>query len=283
MMRFLAQIIAWLNAVMNGLGRFLLAPVIETLPGWLSNTIVAAVMGVVMLIIFKYTSNQQAISRVRDNIKANMLALKLFKDSMAVTFQSQGRLFRGALMLLVHAIRPLLVMIVPVSLILAQLALWYQARPLLPGETAVITMKLSGQPNAPWPEEYSLEPTSAVDVNVGPLRVLSKREICWTIQARQNSNQLLIFQVDQETFEKELAIGSGFMPVSLERPGWHWTSILYNPREKPFTPKSVVESISISYPNRPSWSSGTDWWIAYFFGASMVFALIAKPFLKVKI
>ncbi len=282
MTRFLAQIIAWLNIIMNGLGRFLLAPLIETLPGWLSNTIVAAVMGVIMLIIFKYTSNQQAISRVRDNIKANMLALKLFKDSMAVTFQSQGRLLRGALLLLVHAVRPLLVMIVPVSLILAQLALWYQARPLQVGEPAVVVMKLNGEIDAPWPK-VGLETTSAVEVNVGPFQVKSKREICWEIKARQNGNQPLIFRVGQENFEKELAIGPGFMPVSLERPGWHWTSVLYNPREKPFAPKSVVEFISITYPDRPTWTSGTDWWIAYFFIASMVFALIAKPFLKVKI
>ncbi len=282
MTRFLAQIIAWLNTVMNGLGRFLLAPVIGTLPGWLSNTIVAAVMGVILLIIFKYTSNQQAISRVRDNIKANMLALKLFKDSMAVTLQSQGRLLRGALLLLVHAVRPLLVMVVPVSLILAQLALWYQSRPLRAAESAVVIMKLTGEADAPWPK-VTLESMPAAEVTIGPVRVVSKREIYWEIKARQNSNQPLVFQVDQEKFEKELAIGSGFMPVSFERPGWHWTSIFNNPREKPFAPESVVQSISITYPDRPTWTSGTDWWIAYFFVASMVFALIAKPFLKVKI
>ncbi len=282
MTRFLAQITAWLNTVMNGLGRFLLAPLIETLPGWLSNTIVAAVMGVIMLIIFKYTSNQQAISRVRDNIKANMLALKLFKDSMAVTLQSQGRLLRGALLLLVHAVRPLLVMVVPVSLILAQLALWYQSRPLRAAESAVVMMKLTGEADAPWPK-VTLESMPAAEVTIGPVRVVSKREIYWEIKARQNSNQPLIFQVDQDKVEKELAIGKGFMPVSAERPGWHWTSIFNNPREKPFAPNSVVQSISITYPDRPTWTSGTNWWIAYFFGASMVFALIAKPFLKVKI
>ncbi|MCK4851149.1 MAG: hypothetical protein KAT11_07355 [Phycisphaerae bacterium] len=282
MTRILAQIIAWLNVPMNALGRFLLGPLIGTLPGWLSNTIVAAVMGVILLIIFKYTSNQQAISRVRDNIKANTLALKLFKDSMAVTFQSQGRLLRGALLLLVHAVRPLLVMIVPVSLILAQLALWYQARPLQVGEPAVVVMKLNGEIDAPWPK-VSMESMPAAELTIGPVRVLSKRQIYWEIEARQNGNQPLIFQVDQEKFEKELAIGSGFMPVSVERPGWHWGSIFYHPRESPFSPDSLVQSISITYPDRPTWTSGTDWWIAYFFIASMVFAFIAKPFLKVKI
>ncbi len=279
---FAAQIAVWLNTVMNGLAKFLLAPMIGTLPGWLSNTIISAVTGVVLMVIFKYTSNQQAIGRVRDNIKANMLALKLFKDSMAVTLQSQGRLFQAALLLLVHAVRPMLVMIVPVSLILPQLALWYQYRPLIPGESAVVIMKLTGNADARWPT-VSLQSTPAAEVTTGPVRVLSKREIYWEIKARENGIHSLVFQVDQHKVEKELAIGKGFTPVRVERPAWHWTSILYNPREKPFSPKSPVESVSITYPDRPAWTSGTDWWMAYFFIASMVFALIAKPFLKVKI
>jgi len=73
-MTFIAQIIAWINVPANALGKFFLAP-IGMLPGWLSNTIISAVAGVILLIVFKYTSNQSAIGRVRDNIKADMLAL----------------------------------------------------------------------------------------------------------------------------------------------------------------------------------------------------------------
>ena len=42
-----------------------------------------------------------------------------------------------------------LMMIVPASLILAQLAPWYQAQPLIPGETAVVIVKLTGGADAP--------------------------------------------------------------------------------------------------------------------------------------
>ena len=112
-MDFFAQIITWINVLTNTLGRFVLAPV-GFLPGWLSNTIISAVTGIALLIIFKYTSNQNAIGKVRDGIKANLLALWLFKDSIIVTLQSQGRVFKGAFLLLFHALRPMLVMIIPV-------------------------------------------------------------------------------------------------------------------------------------------------------------------------
>ena len=62
-MSVLTHLAVWLNALANALGR-VLAP-IAWLPGWLSATLVAAVTGVVMLIAFKYTSNQRAIRRAR--------------------------------------------------------------------------------------------------------------------------------------------------------------------------------------------------------------------------
>jgi len=280
-MNLLAQIITWINVLTNTLGRFLLAP-IGVLPGWLSNTIVSAVTGVVLLIIFKYTSNQRTIGRVRDDIKANMLALKLFKDSISVTLQAQGRVFKGALLLLLHAIRPMLMMIVPVSLLLAQLGLWYQSRPLQPEEKTIVTMKLNGKIDSPWPK-VSIESTPAVAVTLGPVRVFNKRQICWEIKALENGYHRIIFELDQQQIEKELAVGDGFMRVSVERPGWRWSDILLHPLEKPFGPDSVVRSISIDYPQRLSRTSGTDWWLIYFFIASVLFALIFKPLLKVRI
>jgi uncharacterized membrane protein (DUF106 family) len=280
-MDFLVRIMAWINVPMNALGNVLLAP-IGAMPGWLSNTVISAVAGIVLLIIFKYTSNQSAIGRVRDNIKANMLALKLFKDSMAVTLEAQGRIFKGALLLLFYAIKPMLVMIVPVCLLFGQMGLWYQYRPLQPNEEAVITMKLNGEVDSPLPN-VSIEPIAEVDVTTGPIRVLSKREIHWKIGAGQDGYYQIVFSVDDRQISKELAIGDGFMRVSAKRPGWCWTDILLYPWEKPFRPESIVQSISIEYPERISKTSGTDWWIVYFFVVSLVFALIFKPALKVRI
>jgi hypothetical protein len=280
-MSFLAQLVAWINMPVNGIAGFLLAPV-GMLPGWASNTILSAITGVALLIIFKYTSNQQAIGRIRDDIKGHMLALKLFKDSISVTFRALGGVFAGSLLSLLHAIRPMLVMILPVAFLLAQMGLWYQYRPLKIGEESIVVMKLNGNIESPWPK-VSMESMPAAEVIIDQIRVFSKREILWKIKARKNGYHGLVFQVDEQQIEKELAIGSGFMRVSASRPGWHFADILLHPWEKPFGPDSVVQSVSINYPDRISRTSGTDWWVIYFFVVSLVFALIFKPFLKVRI
>ncbi|MBN2183424.1 MAG: hypothetical protein JW715_16050 [Sedimentisphaerales bacterium] len=280
-MIFFARIISLINTLTNSFGKLVLAPV-ESLPGWLSNTIISAIAGVLLLIVFKYTSNQQAIGKIRDDIKANMLALKLFKDSISVTLLAEVRVFKGAFLLLLYSIVPMLVMIIPVSLLIAQMSLWYQLRPLRQGETAVVTAKLNGNIEENWPT-INIEPTSAIEVTVGPVRIFSKREICWEIKALENGKHNITFDIAQDKIEKELAIGDSYMRVSAIRPALNWVDILMHPAEKPFGSDSVVQSVSIDYPERRSKTSGTDWWLIYFFIASMVFAFLSKPFLKVRI
>jgi len=280
-MSFLAHIFTWLNIPINVVSKFFLSP-IGLMPGWLSNTIIAAVTGILLLIIFKYTSNQRAIGKVRDEIKANMLALKLFKDSISVTLKSQVKLFKCAFQLLFYSIIPLLVMIIPVSLLLSQLGLWYQSRPLKVEEETIVTMKLNKQTNSSLPK-VNIESIPAAEVLIGPVRVFSKNEICWKIKALEEGYHHIVFNVGGKQVQKDLAIGNGFMRLSQKRPGLKITDVLKHPLEKPFSPDSIVQSISINYPVRGSITSGTDWWMIYFFAISLVSALLFKPFLKVRI
>ena len=280
-MGFLVQLITWVNIVTNTIGGFLLAPV-ASVPGWLSITVISAILGVFLLVIFKYTSNQKAIGQVRDDIKANLLAVKLFKDSFSVTFRSQARVFCASFKLLFYSIVPMLVMIVPVILIMAQMSLWYQARPLLPGDKPVI-VKLKFNDNLDILPQVVLESLPAARTIIGPVRVFTKKEIFWKIKPIEEGNHNLIFHIGDRRYEKQLAVGEGFMCLSSKRPGADFADILLYPLEKPFTSDSPVHSISIDYPERNSRINGTDWWIAYFFVVSMIFAFMFKPLLKVRI
>ena len=161
----LTQVIVWLNAVANVLG-WLLSP-IALLPGWLSATVVGVLSGLLLLGVFKHTSNQKAIKRVRDNIKASMLAMKLFRDSAKVAFRAQGRLIVGAFWLFAYGVVPLLIMSVPVILLLGQMSLWYQQRPLRVGEEAVVTLKLDGGPEDSFPDAALR--CGGAEVLVGPV------------------------------------------------------------------------------------------------------------------
>jgi hypothetical protein len=128
-----------------------------------------------------------------------------------------------------------------------------------------------------------LNATPVVEVTAGPVRIFTRREICWKIKAKESGYHQLIFSDGEQEYTKNLAIGDGYMRINTERPNRAWSKILLNPEEEPFGPESTVQSISIIFPDRVSYTSGSDWWLVYFFAASMLFAFLFKPLVKVKI
>lgn len=277
----MTQIIIWLNELANGVASVFLAP-LALLPGWVSATLVAAATGVVMLLAFKATSNQEAVKHVRNNIKANLLALSLFKDNVVVSLRCQGRIVVAAGHLLALSLVPMLAMCVPMVLLLGQLAVWYQARPLHRGEEAVITVHLSATSDEAIPE-VRLVPCSAIEPTAGPVRVAKEHMICWNVRAVEAGYHQLQFESDGQTYEKELAIGNGFMRVSLQRPRSHWSDVVLHPRETPFPAESPVQAVEVAYPKRVSWAAGSNSWVVYWFVASMGFAFALRPVLKVNL
>jgi len=277
----LTQIIAWLNALANAAGDIILAP-IGSVPRWLSLFIVSVATGVVMLVAFKYTSNQKAIKGVRDNIRANLYALKLFKESALVALRAQGRMLVGAFWLLVYSVVPMLVMVVPVLLILSQLALWYQRRPFRVYDHASVTVKLHESADRSWPD-VRLEPTSAVQIMTGPVRMGTDRAFCWDVEVLKPGYHQLRFQVGGHVYDKELAVGDGPMRVSELRPGWHAMDVLVHPHEKPFAKDSPVQSIEIKHSVRTPETSESSLWIVAWFIISMISGFCLKGVFRVHI
>lgn len=279
MSTILAQLVTGLNAVVNRLSSIVLAPV-AWLPGWLSATLIAIVTGIVMLVVFKHTSNQPAIRQTRRRIKANLLALSLFKDELRVALRCQWSLVLGAGKLLALSVVPMLVMLVPMCLLLGQLAVWYQARPLAIGEQAVVTVTLAENVS---PADVTLVSSPGARVSTGPVRVPVKQMVCWKLEAVEAGCHEMEFQIEDQRVTKQVAIGDGFMPVSVKRPAGNVTDVVLHPRERPFSGDSPVQSIEVDFPERSSWTSGTDSWLVYWFLTSLVAAFVARPMLKVNI
>lgn len=277
----LTQLVVWLNALAGGIAGVALAPV-AWLPGWLSATAIAVATGIAMLYVFKHTSNQSAIQRTRNRIRANLLALSLFKDDLRVGLRCQGELLAGAVRLLTLSFVPMLVMLAPMCLLLGQLSLWYQARPLAVGEEAVVTLHLANRDEQPIPE-VRLQEAPGIALGAGPVRVPGKHLICWNIVAQEPGIHHLTFGVGEQTVTKQLAVGDGFLPTSLKRPGWNLTEVLLHPHETPFPAESPVQSIEVDFPERLSWTSGSHSWLAYWFLVSMAAGFAARPLLNVKI
>lgn len=275
----LSPIFSLLNPPSNFIGDIVYAA-LSPLPVWAGITIISIITGVVMLIAFRYTSNQEAIGRAKDDIKAHLLALKLYKDELQVVFQSQVRLLGAICRLQRYILTPVLVMLLPMLLGLAQMGIRYQWRPVRPGEQVIIKASLHHRASNSSPIDVELEASSEVTVEVGP--VPGNNEWVWRIHAIQEGMHTLTFHADGKRFDKQLIVCDGFDKTSALRPSKHWVDQLLHPVEAALDSDSPIQSIEILYPAVDSLVYGADYWVVYFFIVSMAAALIFKPVFNVR-
>jgi len=83
--------------------------------------LLSIVIGLLMVVLFGYTSNQKAIKIAKDQLKAHLLAVRLFQDQLHVVMGSYGRILRGTGRYLKLAFMPLLYVIIPITLLIVQL------------------------------------------------------------------------------------------------------------------------------------------------------------------
>jgi len=272
------ELISFINAIFTAVSGWIVAPVMR-LPGWLSCAVLAGITAVLILVMYKYTSNQKAIRKIRDRVKANLLAMRLYKDSLHVTLAAQWELFKAGVALLVNSLVPLAVMLVPMIMILAQLQSWYGYEPLAPGAEAVVTVQLDSSEAL---SSVKISSISGAHIVTGPVRIQSLAQAAWVIQADKAGDGKITLKVNEEEFEKSLAIGKGqYAQISPLRPGSKITDALLYPVERPFKADSAVQSVTVDYPQR-QWKVGiTNSWMVDFFIMSCALALLLKNAMKV--
>lgn len=267
----LATINRWTGTLFGAMSGLL-----ENAPGWISLMILSALSGTGMALVFRYTVNRQAFRAVLDGIQAELLSVYLFRHDLGVTLRSEKCLILGSFRLLYHSLLPLLLMGLPLSLLLAQMAAWYQARPFLPGsEPAIVQVKLADTSQ----EISAITLAEQPDIRVlnGPVRLVNRKEVYWEVLALRKGLYRLTFLSGGQPMEKMLIAGDGYVPVSPLRPGPEPGDMILYPLEEPFPPGSPIRSIRIDYPSRDSYFSGTGWWLFSFMWISLLAAILVKP------
>lgn len=248
------------------------------LPSWVSLVGLSMVVGVLMVPVFGRLSNQKAIAASKDAIKANLLALKLYRDELHVTFLAQWRLVKAVGRMQWYVLGPVLLLMPPMLLVLAQMGIRHQWRALRPGESAQVRMEV-GEPS--WDVHgVRLIGGDGVAVEAGP--VAGGGEIWWRIRAERPGRHELVFEAGGARIGKELVVGESQRRVSAVRPGSSWTERLLHPVELPLTRSCGVKSIEVMYPLRESWVDGANVWVLTFFVVSMAAALVSAPWFGVK-
>lgn len=274
-----------INSIFTAAGNVVFAPMASWSPAAVL-IVLSVVSGVAMTAVFRYTSNQAALRRVAKRTKAQLQCMKLFKDDLGVALRCQRDLLKYIGLRLWYSVPPMLVLIVPFVLILTQLAMRYENRPLEPGESVVAAVQIAPDQWKRHSEDLTCQVPAGVTIQTPPLRDAERSTVYWRLGLEEPTSAPLVWRVGNYTIEKSFAGAADadrLCTVNTRRPGPGFWDRLLRPAEPGFDAGSPVQSVDVRFPARSTPLLGLDvpWWGSFII-ISMVAALIVRPFFKVQ-
>ena len=265
----------WLNGALGAVVGALLSP-FESLPPAVGLSVVSLVVAVVMLLVFRRTSNQDAIAAVKRKIHAGIFEIRLFNDDLRAMFRAQGDILRHNLTYLRLSFAPMLWMIVPLTLLIAQLQFYYGYEGLVPGKPALVKVTLKPAVAGATPS-IELKAPPGLRIETPLVWIPSEREAAWRVSAEQPGDYQLTVMLDGRSVGKEVNVSNRVgwrTPERLER---GFVNQLLYPAEPPIDADVPIEAIRVTYAERELSLLGwhTHWMIA-FFVLSLVFAFALR-------
>ena len=278
-----------LNAFLAVVFDLLLAP-FRQLPPIVGLAVVSLVTAIAMLLIFKRTSNQTRLAAVKRQIHAALFEIRLFNDDLRAIFRAQGEILRHNLTYLRLSLVPMLWMILPLVLVIAQLQFHYGYSGLTTGQPILLKAQIrDGVTVVGSQVQVALASTAArndaplleappqVEVKTPAVWIPATREVIWRISPQAAGSYEVQLRLGDRTYSKSIRVSDAVIrrsPVRLE-PGL-LNQLLY-PAESPLPADGAVTSISVAYPETDVTVLGWDLhWMIVYFALSMVFAFALR-------
>jgi hypothetical protein len=246
-------------------------------------TAFSVVTGVLMLLVFKWTSNQKGVAAARGRMQGRLLEMRLFAADPVQVLRSAGMLLVDNLAYMRHLAVPMLILILPVVLLLVQAAAWYQYRPVRPGESVIVRVFVAEGMSEQELNSITLDPGSAVTLETPPLRIPMENEINWRVNPDNSGRHTLAISAGGETVEKQLVAGKRLSAVWPERVRSGPGARALNPGE-PAIRSAAIQKIIIQYPGRELRVAGRNvHWLLIFFILSLISAYALRGVFKVSV
>jgi len=243
--------------------------------------VVSLVVGLLMVVLFGYTSDQKAIGIAKDQLKAHLLAVRLYRDQIPVVMGSYGKILRGTGRYLKLAFKPLLYVIIPITLLMVQIDRYLGATPIPSNAPFLLTVHTTGGDAM---NDVTLDLPPEITMTAPPVHVPSTNEIVWRLVGSKEGKYEMKIAAAGQAAAKVVCVGSGLARISTVRLRGHFWERMFSSAEPALPENSPIESISINYPDRNIEIAGYGMnWIWLFFVLSMGAGFIFKEVLGIKI
>jgi hypothetical protein len=233
----------------------------------------SVVSGVALLVIFRCTSNPDAIRAARRRAQAELLAVRLYREDPRVVLRAQRRLLAAIARYLGQMLVPFAALALPFTLLAAHLDARYGSRALAVGERAVV--EVLGTSTAI--DGASLEPSEGLAVEAGPVRIAARGEASWRILAKAPGQQSLALVIGQRRIEKQVSVSATARGAPPRRMCAGPASFLFAAAEPVIGDGCAVQRIEVRYP--PLEIGALGWkvsWLAVFLAVSSAVAIVLR-------
>jgi uncharacterized membrane protein (DUF106 family) len=273
------------NAALRPVFDLALAP-FSGLPPLVSLVIVSLVTAVFMLIVFKRTSNQAALAEVKRRIHAGLFEIRLFNDDLRAILRAQSEILRTNLTYLKLSLVPMVWILPPLVLVIAQLQFHYGYQGLSPTEATLLQVDLKPQTVSPGVRPRArLELPPGIGAETGDVWIPAESQLAWRLAPEREGDYEVGVSIDgSPVVTKTVRVTDRTVRLSPIRVGPDFLSQLIYPAEPPLPAEGPIQAIHVDYPDREISVLGFGMhWLIPFFVLSIVFAFALRGWMKVTI
>jgi hypothetical protein len=236
-----------------------------------------------MILLFGYTSDQKAIGIAKDQLKAHLLAVRLYRDQLHVVMGSYGKVLRGTGRYLKLAFKPLLYVIIPITFLIVQLDRCLGLSAIQTNTPFLLTARVASSDAL---DSVSIDLPPGITASAPPVHIPADNLVVWRLVANQEGSYDVKVRAAGESVRKTVRVSSRLARVSPERLRDHFWERMFLSGESALPAGGPVESITVDYPERniPLGFANYEMnWIWLFFILSMIAGFIFKELLGIEV
>jgi len=172
-------------------------------------------MGLLAMAVYKAVSNQKALARVKSQISMRLLEIRLFSHDILQVLRSTGMILVKNFVYLGNHMLPMVIMLGPFVVILAQLVANYAYDPAPTGAVELLHVQLDPEAKVAA-REATLALPDGVALDAPPVAT-ADHQVFWRLRADQPGDHVLRVSIAGSVYEKGWAVGGDARKVPLRR------------------------------------------------------------------
>jgi hypothetical protein len=247
---------------------------LQKLPPFWNIFFLSLLTSLFVLAVYRVVSNPKKVRDTKNQIKAHILAIRLYRDFWKVIIVSffKSLFYTGKYFVL--NVVPLLLLFPLLFILFVQMDVRYGMRPFRVNEDIMVKAGFS-QDIGKLSVELQADPHFQVRMN--PVFINSLREVNWKLRASRNGAGVIAISLNGTTVRKNLLIGASVTALSNKKlAASNWEHFIY-PFEKLLAPAPALRYIALQYPSRSIDFLGLHThWLVYYLVLTMIIALALK-------